>query len=99
MSKFGTSNKEYSDLYLRSLIKSAKTPQELQTAKAYLLTYFARADVGVYRWIPKTQTVKHYKKLGTDETIVPNNVKKFYNEEGEEIDRFYLISWFMKNTP
>ncbi|CAJ0745744.1 12331_t:CDS:2 [Entrophospora sp. SA101] len=33
MSVFSTSNKEFNDLHLRSLLASAKTPQELQPAK------------------------------------------------------------------
>ncbi|CAH1760373.1 5874_t:CDS:2 [Entrophospora sp. SA101] len=35
MSVFSTSNKEFNDLHLRSLLASAKTPQELQPAKHY----------------------------------------------------------------
>nr|CAG8541514.1 1022_t:CDS:2 [Entrophospora candida] len=94
---YGTS--EYNDLHLRSLLASAKTSQELQPVKVYLLRYFAHADVGVYRWMPRTQTFKHYNKGDACEFLIPCGTKKVINDEGEVINEFSFLSWFLNKTP
>jgi hypothetical protein len=99
MSVFGTPTKEYSDIHLRSIIKSAKTYEELQQAKLYLVSYFARADVGVFRWIPKNQNINHYNAKDVYGSLIPSISKKFYDDDGNEKIKFDLLSWFTTQTP
>ena len=54
-SKFilGTPTQEFDSREFRKLFYSAKSRKELFHAKRYLCSYFARGDVGVYKWMPK----------------------------------------------
>ena len=45
-----TPTREFDSRVLRKLLYSAKSFQELVPAKKYLVSYFARGDVGVYKW-------------------------------------------------
>jgi Family of unknown function (DUF5906) len=100
-SKFSlaTPTTEFNSQTLRKLLYSAKSFQELAPAKKYLVSYFARSDVGVYRWIPDTQVFKHYPRKIAEDSFIQNDGIEFKNNKGEVLGRFNLQAWFFRDTP
>ena len=68
-----TPTQEYSSQTLRKYLYSAKSSQELASAKKYLASYFARSDIGVYKWFPKNQVFKHYPRKVAEESFIPSS--------------------------
>jgi len=94
-----TATKEFSSQTFRKLLYSAKSREELKLAKKYLLSYFARGETGMYRWIPKQQIFKHYNKKDACDSFIQNDSIIFTNDKGEMIDKFVVRDWFFRDTP
>src|SRR5215469_16238943 len=92
-----TPTQEYSSQTLRKYLYSAKSSQELASAKKYLVSYFARSDTGVYKWFPKNQVFKHYSRKATEESFIQKDIVQFRNDEGKVIDVFDIQAWFFRN--
>jgi hypothetical protein len=94
-----TPTAEFNSQTLRKLLYSAKSFKDLVPAKKYLISYFARSDVGVYKWIPDTQVFKHYPRQKAEESFIQNDGVEFKNDNGEVLGRFNLQAWFFRDTP
>src|SRR3954462_7008428 len=94
-----TPTKEFSLQTFRQLFYSARSIQELAPAKKYLVSYFARGDVGVYRWQPKNQIFKHYNKKDACDSFIQSDILELKNNKGEVISKFAIQSWFFRDTP
>ena len=94
-----TPTKEFSLQTFRKLFYSAKSIQELASAKKYLVSYFARGDIGVYKWQPRNQIFKHYSKKDVCDSFIQLDVFSLKNDKGEVIGKFYIQDWFFRDTP
>jgi hypothetical protein len=94
-----TPTKKFSLQTFRKLFYSAKSIQELAPAKKYLVSYFARADIGVYKWQPKKQSFKHYNKKDACDSFIQSDVLELKNDKGEVISKFDIRNWFFRDTP
>ena len=90
---------EFSSQTLRKHLYSAKSFQELASAKKYLVSYFARSDIGVYKWFPKNQVFKHYSRKATEDSFIQNDVVQFRDDKGKVIGAFDIQAWFFRDTP
>ena len=81
---------EFDSKTLRKLLYSAKSFQELAPAKKYLISYFARGEVGVYRWQPKKQTFRHYSIKDACDSFIQSDLVEFKNTEGVVIGNFNI---------
>ncbi len=95
----GTANKEFNSQTLRKLLYSAKNRQELSPAKKYLISYYARGETGVYKWMPKKQIFKYFLKKDACESFIQSDVITFKNDKGETTDKFDIRQWFFRDTP
>jgi len=94
-----TPTKEFSLQTFRKLFYSAKSIQELASAKKYLVSYFARGDIDVYKWQPRNQIFKHYSKKDVCDSFIELDVFSLKNDKGEVIGKFYIQDWFFRDTP
>ncbi|GBC09037.1 hypothetical protein RclHR1_08570004 [Rhizophagus clarus] len=94
-----TPTQEFSSQTLRKYLYSAKSFQELAPAKKYLISYFARSDVGVYKWFPKKQIFKHYPQQKAEDSFIQKDVVQFKNNEGKVVGSFDIQAWFFRDTP
>ncbi|CAG8615756.1 5217_t:CDS:1, partial [Paraglomus brasilianum] len=90
---------EFDSREFRKLFYSAKSHKELFHAKRYLCSYFARGDIGVYKWMPKKQFFKYYSKKDACDSFIQSDCVQFKNAKGEEIESFSITSWFFRDTP
>ena len=88
----GTPVKEFDSRILRKFLYSAKSFQELAPAKKYLVSYFARGDVGVYKWFPKDGVFKYYTKKDAQDSFIQSDIVEFKNNEGEVLGKFSIHS-------
>src|SRR3989337_2905771 len=95
----GTANDEFDSGIFRKLLYSAKNWDELKPAKKYLLSYFARGKIGVFKWDPQIQQFEHYTKKDACDSFIQHDTKIFTNDEGETINRFNVRDWFFRDTP
>ena len=86
----GIATKEFDSRIFRKLFYSAKSYQELVPAKKYLCSYFARGDVGVYKWQPKRQNFKHYNQKDACNSFIQSELVEFKNDKGEVVSRFNI---------
>src|SRR5688572_14613347 len=98
-SVLATPTKEFSSQTFRKLLYSAKTRKDLVSAKKYIISYFARGEIGVYKWIPKKQSFKYFPKKDACDSFIQANSVIFTNDNGEMIDKFVLKDWFFRDTP
>ncbi|GBB93183.1 hypothetical protein RclHR1_21260004 [Rhizophagus clarus] len=94
-----TPTRELSSKTLRKYLYSAKSFQELASAKEYLISYFARSDIGVYKWFPKNQVFKHYSQKVAEDSFIQSDTVQFKDNEGKVVDTFNIQAWFFRNTP
>src|SRR5581483_9033103 len=73
--------------------------QELGPAKKYLISYFARGDEGVYKWVPGRGVFKHFPRKVAQDSFIQSDTVEFKNSEGEVLGRFSIQSWFFRETP
>jgi hypothetical protein len=94
-----TPTREFDIRTLRKLLYSAKSYQELGPAKKYLISYFARGDVGVYKWYPRNGVFKYYTKKDARDSFIQHDTVEFTNAKGEVLGRFSIHEWFFRETP
>ena len=99
-SKFvlSTSTQEFDSKIFRKFFYLAKNLKELQHAKIYLCSYFARGKVGVYKWDPKNQIFEYYNKKDACDSFIQSDSLAIKNAKGEIIDKFSIQLWFFRET-
>ncbi|CAG8646923.1 10618_t:CDS:2, partial [Paraglomus occultum] len=93
-----TPTQEFDSREFRRLFYSAKSRKELHPAMRYLCSYFARGDVGVYKWIPKKQCFKYYSRKDACDSFIQSDHTRIKNAKGD-IENFSVTSWFFRDTP
>ena len=86
----GTPTEEYDYSKLQSLLRQAKSYEELLPAKLYLLGYFARGKTGVYKWAPDLKKFEHYSKKDAFDSFIQYDKNE---------DPFNIQKWFFRKTP
>src|SRR5687768_1416603 len=86
----GTPTEEFNRLKLRRLLHEAETREQLNSAKSYLLEYFACGSPGVFKWNPYIKKFEHYSKKDACDT---------YIQYDKNEDSFNIQKWFFKETP
>src|SRR6185369_11348784 len=89
-SLLGTPTEEFNYNKLRQLYEKARTREELNSAKAYLLGYFARGKIGVYKWIPDLKIFEYYSKKDACDSFIQYDRYE---------DNFNIQKWFFRETP
>ena len=90
---------EFDSKILRKLLYSAKSFQELALAKKYLISYFTRGEVGIYKWQPKKRTFRQFSIKDACDSFIQSDAVEFKNAEGVVIGRFDIQTWFFRDTP
>ena len=85
-----TPTMEFDIRTLRKFLYSAKSYQELGPAKKYLISYFARGDVGVYKWFLRDGIFKYYSRKDAQDSFIQSDTVEFKNSKGEVLGRFSI---------
>ena len=88
----GTPTEEFSKKTLRKLLYSAKTPKQTIKAKIYLCSYFALAEVGVYKWMPSKKSFKYFNENDAKTRFIQGDTVNFTDNKGKYLDCFSIQS-------